>query len=173
MTGNNPSATVRLFHEVLVPVPGSGARPPGWLRRPAPPAQLRDAPCRKRPDLFGPIPETGRIKRPPAEREEITYQITRARRLCNGVPGYDTPCPFQMQCLSWALQAKERVVAGGVVVTRTMIHGFEKSTQEEIDADQARTPEDWAGELAARSRSRARKRQPNQGPRGQSERESA
>jgi hypothetical protein len=76
-----------------------------------------------------------------------------------------------MECLSWALRAKEQVVAGGVVVTRTMIKGYQLSTQEEIDAGKAGTPEDWSRELAARSRTR--QRQSHEGAGDERQRESA
>lgn len=161
----------------------------GWMNRTPPPNTLRDAPCRRRPDLFTPTPQHTRSPSPEAallavatrftrvrqrEAQELAYRYARAQRICNGAPGYDEPCPLRMECLRWAIQAKERIVAGGVVVTKTMIMGYHDDPEGgDRAAEEAGTPQDWANELAIRYRARARKRQPNQGAGEQRERESA
>jgi hypothetical protein len=145
------------------------------MNRPGPPIALREIlPCRQRPDLFVPVskppraadgaPSVAYSTARRNERAELRYRHAKAQRICNGAPGYDDPCPLRMQCLRWAVAAKERIVAGGVLVTRIMITGYHEDPERgDRAAEEATTPEDWARQLAEYGR--PGKRQPDQGRR--------
>jgi hypothetical protein len=74
--------------------------------------------------------------------------VAYAARYCNGTL-LRPACPFRDECLSWALEAKERVVAGGVEVTLAMITRYHKAKKEAGRAPaEEEPPADVGRELA-------------------------
>jgi hypothetical protein len=126
------TGSLLVFANLFPPIAGRKVTPPSWLRRPGPPSQLRETPChRAAPGLFDAIPSTHGMGK--QEKEDRRRQVAYAVRYCNGTETRPA-CPFRDECLSWALEAQERVVAGGVEVTLAMILRYHKAKREAENA---------------------------------------
>lgn len=102
------------------------------------PSQLRDAPCRlAAPGVFDiPPPPSKLISLTRMEKADRRRQIEYAKRYCNGTTTR-AACGFRETCLRWALEARERGVAGGVEVTAAMIERHYKAKKEAERATQS------------------------------------
>lgn len=137
------------FRALFPPIRGRVVTPPGYMNWPGPPAQIRWTPCRHAdPTLFDPLPSNISLPNR-AARDDRARSIAYAARYCNGSL-IRPACPFRDECLSWALEAKEKVVAGGVEVTGVMIKRYHKAKKEADRAAEATTSPDDVRELAER-----------------------
>jgi Transcription factor WhiB len=98
-----------------------GARVPGYMRRKVPNPVLGDgAKCRLVDAVhFRSVAEADGARTFSSQQEQAV-QDQAARKVCNGTPA----CPVRQRCLLWALQYGSTGVAGGVVVTPSMVSRY-------------------------------------------------